>query len=286
MLKYKKKKLALRYVILAILISIILFLVIFSYTLKTDRKLNKVESLIKDVIVFSQKIVYVPFNYLSDKVSDFSKLKDVEKENDILNTSLDRMSSIEAENVELRRQIEKLKEELNIDYVLTDYEYLNATVVSRNIGYWYNTITLDKGSYSGVEVDMVVINAKGLIGKVISTTTFTSEVRLITTNDSNNKISVLVSDGNNKVYGLLNKYDYDTNTLKIEGISNTLQVNIGDMVYTSGMGGVFPSGILIGKVNAITTDEYDLAKIINVTPSADFNDINFVSILKRKSDEK
>ena len=275
MLKYKKKKLALRYVILAILISIILFLVIFSYTLKTDRKLNKVESLIKDVIVFSQKIVYVPFNYLSDKVSDFSKLKDVEKENDILNTSLDRMSSIEAENVELRRQIEKLKEELNIDYVLTDYEYLNATVVSRNIGYWYNTITLDKGSYSGVEVDMVVINAKGLIGKVISTTTFTSEVRLITTNDSNNK-----------VYGLLNKYDYDTNTLKIEGISNTLQVNIGDMVYTSGMGGVFPSGILIGKVNAITTDEYDLAKIINVTPSADFNDINFVSILKRKSDEK
>ena len=57
------------------------------------------------------------------------------------------------------------------------------------------------------------------------------------------------------------------------------------MVYTSGLGGIFPSGILIGEVSEITTDSYDLAKIIKVSPSADFNDINFVSVLKRKSGE-
>lgn len=44
-----------------------------------------------------------------------------------------------------------MKEELNIEYTLSDYEYLNATVISRNIGYWYNIITIDKGSYNGVE---------------------------------------------------------------------------------------------------------------------------------------
>ena len=87
------------------------------------------------------------------------------------------------------------------------------------------------------------------------------------------------------MYGLINNYNYETNTLEVEGISNTKDVNIGDFVYTSGLGGIFPSGILIGKVTEITTDSYDLAKIIKVTPSVDFTDINYVSILKRKSEE-
>ena len=60
-------------------------------------------------------------------------------------------------------------------------------------------------------------------------------------------------------------------------------MNIGDYIYTSGLGGVFPAGILIGKVSEITTDSYDLAKIIKVQPTVDFTDINYVSVLKRKS---
>ena len=193
---------------------------------------------------------------------------------------------MEAENIELRRQLNALKEELNIDYALADYEYLNATVISRNIGYWHNKITIDKGTYNGVEKDMVVINSKGLIGKVIKSSTFTSDIRLITTSDTNNKISVHISNGSNNLYGLINSYDYNNNVLELEGISNTKDVNIGDLVYTSGLGGIFPSGILIGKVTEITTDSYDLAKIIKVSPSVDFTDINYVSILKRKSDNK
>ena len=132
----------------------------------------------------------------------------------------------------------------------------------------------------------MVVNSTGLIGKIIRTTTFTSEVRLITTSDTNNKISVSISNGNNKINGLINRYDYENNLLEVEGISNTEEVNVGDFVYTSGLGGVFPSGILIGTVESITTDEYDLAKIINVKPSADFNDINYVAILKRKDIEE
>ena len=79
----------------------------------------------------------------------------------------------------------------------------------------------------------------------------------------------------------INGYDYNSGLLNVEGISNTETVSLGDMVYTSGLGGVFPSGILIGKVENITTDVYDLAKIIKVKPSAHFNEINYVTILKR-----
>lgn len=285
MLNTKRKKIPVKYIVIIVIVIIMIIFAIFSYTLKEDRKLNAVESLIKDAVVGVQKVVYAPFNYIFNLFSDFQELEKIKEENDILKTSIDRNSAIETENIELRRQIEALKEELNIDYVLTDYEYLNATVVSRNIGYWYNTLTIDKGSHNGIEPDMVVVNSTGLIGKVISTTNFTSEVRLITTSDTNNKISVSITNGENKLNGLINGYDYEKKTLEVEGISNTEEVAIGDKVYTSGLGGIFPSGILIGTVESINTDEYDLAKIINVKPSADFDDINYVSILKRKSDE-
>ena len=282
----KKQSISKKYILILIIILIILLLIIFSFTLKEDRKLSKAESLLKDGLIYSEKIITYPFNYIKENIKEYKKLKDVNKNNNILETSIDRIDSIEAENIELRRQLETLKEELNINYTLSDYEYLNATVVSRNVGYWHNKITINKGTYNGVEKDMVVISSKGLIGKVIKTSTFTSDVRLITTSDTSNKISVHISNGDNNLYGLINSYDYNKNVLELEGISNTKDVNIGDYVYTSGLGGVFPTGILIGIVEEITTDSYDLAKIIKVRPSADFNDINYVSILKRKSDSK
>ena len=286
MLGRKKKMIPKKYVVVMMIILIILILIIFSFTLKGDRKLNPVESFLKDGLVYTEKVVTYPFNYISNKISEYKKLKSVNKDNAVLETSIDRVSSIESENIELRRQLDKLKEELNIDYTLVDYEYLNATVVSRNVGFWYNTITIDKGSYNGVEKDMVVINSKGLIGRIIRTSAFTSDIRLITTSDTNNKISVHISNGDNNLYGLINNYNYSDNLLEVEGISNTKDVTIGDYVYTSGLGGIFPSGILIGTVSEISTDSYDLAKIIKVVPSADFTDINYVSILKRKSVEE
>lgn len=282
----KKKSIPKKYVLLIVIVLIIVLFVIFSVSLKKERELNKVESFFKDTLIYVEKIVVYPFDYVKNKISDYNELKNVKKDNDILETSMDRILSIETENIELRRQLEALKEELNIDYSLTDYEYLNASVISRNVGYWYNKITIDKGSYNGVEKDMVVITSKGLIGRVINTTTFTSDVKLITTSDTNNKISVHISNGDTNLYGLINGYNYNDNVLELEGISNTKDVNIGDRVYTSGLGGIFPSGILIGTVSEITTDSYDLAKVIKVKPSADFSDINYVSILKRKSDNK
>lgn len=281
-----KRKISTRYIILIIIVIIIVALVIFSKTLKEDRKLNTFESLIKDSVTFCEKIVLIPFNYICNIFDEFAELKDVRRENDNLKLSIDRIDAIETENIELRKEIENLKKELNIDYVLSDYEKLNATVLSRNIGYWYNTITIDKGTYNGVDEDMVVVNSTGLIGKVVRSTTFTSDVRLITTSDTNNKISISISNGDNKLNGLIKSYNYKENKLEVEGISNTEEVNIGDKVYTSGLGGVFPSGILIGSVESITTDEYDLSKIILVTPSADFDDINYVTVLKRKDKQE
>lgn len=276
----KRKNTKSKYIYLAVLLVLILSAVL-SYMIKADKKLNIGESLIKDSVVGIQKVIYTPIKSFSTMIDDFFSLKDVLKENKTLKSNVEKMESLEAENVELKRELTKLKEELNIEHVLSEYDYLNATVVNRNALYWYNTLTIDKGSHNGIKEGMVVINSTGLIGKVVSVSTFSADIKLITTNDTNNKISVTVTNGENKLTGLINGYNYDDGYLKVEGISNTETVNIGDYVYTSGLGGVFPSGILIGRVENIITDVYDLSKIINVKPSANFADINYVTILKR-----
>lgn len=277
----KRKKIELRYVVLVAVIAIIILVVVLSYALKTDKKLNTFESIIRDATVEIQKIFYTPFLGLDKMISDYTGLRNVLKENEILKSNVEKVDSLEAENEELKQQIKKLKDELNVEHVLNDYDYLNATVINRNSVNWYNNLTIDKGSNNGIKEGMVVINSTGVIGKTTNVSTFSSDVRLITTTDTNNKISVsIISDGK-KLTGVISEYDYKTGYLEVEGISNTDKVSVGDMVYTSGLGGVFPSGILIGKVSQVTTDVYDLAKIINVSPSANFEDINYVTVLKR-----
>ena len=206
-----KKNLKPKHIFIGIIVLIMIIIAIFSYTLKDDRKLNKFESLIKDTVTNVEKIVFYPFKYFINKINDYRELNDIRKKYQDLLPEVDRIDSLTAENIELRKQLTEMKKELNIDYTINDYEFLNATVISRNVSHWYNTITIDKGSYNGVELNMVVVNSQGLIGRVISTTTFTSDVRLLTTSDTKNKISVTISDGKNSVNGLIKDYNYTTN---------------------------------------------------------------------------
>ena len=250
-MKKNKKRIEGRYIILLIILALILFLAFFSYTLKNKKELNTFEKIIKDTFNYTEKFLMTPINYTKNLVNDFTNLRKVKKENEILKSNLEKMEAINTENIELKRQLKALKDELKIEYTLTDYEYLNATVTGRNIGFWFNSITLDKGSYNGVKNDMIVINSKGLIGKIISTTNFTSTVKLITTSDTSSKISVIINGETKNLYGLIYGYDSKENVILVEGISNTDNVSIGDRIYTSGLGGIFPSGILIGTVKSI-----------------------------------
>ena len=276
----KYNNLQFRYIIIGIVVIIVILLVIFSKTLKNN-KTNKIVGFFRDSIIAVENVVSYPFKYIFNSIDNVNKLNSTLDENEILSSNIDKIDYLISENLELKRQLEALKEELAITNTLADYEYIYATVISRNVGYWYNNITINKGSNDGITNDMIVVNSKGLIGRVYSTSSNNSLVRLITTSDTNNKISVSISHGGNYVYGLINKYNYNKNILEVEGISNTELVSVGDYVFTSGLGGVYPSGILVGIVDSIATDSYDLAKIINVKTVVDFNDINYVAVLKR-----
>ncbi len=183
---------------------------------------------------------------------------------------------------ELRDEIQELKKLNDLSTTLTEFDKVSATIIERNKMYWFNTITINKGKSSGIKEDMAVISSSGLIGRIYKVGKTTSEIKLITTNDINHKISVMIKSQDDTLYGILSGYNNIDNYLEVTSVNRDIPIIEGSFVYTSGMGGIFPSGILIGSVKNIEKDKYNVSKIIEVTPSANFNDTKFVNVLIRK----
>ena len=180
-------------------------------------------------------------------------------------------------NQELKSEIEELKKLNNLSSTLTDFNSLSAVVIERNKMYWFNSIVINKGSSSGIKKDMAVISSDGLIGKINKVSKTTSEVKLLTTNDKNEKISVMIKTSEDTIYGIMN--GYQDNYLEITSVNKNINVDNNSLVYTSGMGGIFPSGILIGKVAMVKEDKYNVSKLILVEPSSSFNNLKFLKVL-------
>lgn len=280
-----RKKIEKKYILLGIVVAIVLLLVLVSAIVMNKRNLSPVEMAIKDSVLLVQKVAYAPIRFVKDKMTEISKLHNIYEEYQILENKVQETDSIKAKNAELEDEVDKLQKTLELNQVLSKDAYLNATVVNRNLGYWYNTITIDKGSKNGVKVDMPVVVSEGLIGKVSKVTNFNSTVKLLTSDDVNNKISVKISVDGKNVYGLLSGYDKSSRSFIVEGIADNTEIKEGDMVLTTGMGDIFPSGILVGKVSKITKDNFDLARTVEVKSDVNFDDIRYITILKRQGEE-
>lgn len=267
----KKKRDKKKFIIL--LIILLMSLVSLVIIIDDDRKLTSVEKVIKDGVVALSNFVSTPF--LAIKTNFFTESKENYQEN------LEREENIGI-NSEILKENKELKELLELNQTLSEREYINATVINRNIGYWFNEITINKGTKHGITEGMAVINSKGLVGKISKTTNYTSKVKLLTDEHMEDKISVKIEYDDRFVYGLLS--NYKDGEFIITGISNNIEINEGAKVTTSGLTDLFPSGILIGYVSEISIDNFDLAKTLKVKSDIDFDDIYYVTILNRNVD--
>lgn len=246
-------------------IVIVLILISLSVLLPKSNFINK--SLLKDSTIILNKIVMYPFTTLTKEK----------------NTNHNESYLIQKNvNESLEKEIQELKEALELNKTLTEYTPINATILSRNKSYWYNTITIDKGKKDGITEDMAVITSKGLIGKISSVSLTSSEVKLITSDDINFKVSIAINTNDVDNFAILNGYDSKTNLIKATGIDKTTNINIGDKVLTSGLGKKFPAGIYIGTVEKIESDKYNLSKTVHIKTYQNFNDIHYVTVLKAK----
>lgn len=261
MYQKKKKRKKLIIVFCAIFIS---FFLLF-YSLSSNRKIGVIEGFFKDGAVTISKIVMTPFTTLNkEKGKDASKSYLIQKNI----------------NVHLEEEIEQLRDTLALNQTLTGYEIVNATVVNRNKSYWYQTLTIDKGKSDGLAENMVVITKDGLIGKLEKVTNKSATVKLITANDVNNKVSVSIATSNGETNAILSGYDKKKNEILVSGVDSNIDIKKDDSVTTSGLGGMFPRGIYIGKVESISTDKYGLSKTLAIKTNQNFNSIHYVTVLK------
>lgn len=265
-----------KYAIISIILVLIVLIGITSFNIsKEDRNLNFFEKTIKDTTTFISKVVTSPINLFKDKNSTNKKLKE----------KADKADMYYAQIKELQKEVNDLKKTLELNATLSEYTTINSTVVNRNIGYWYNNLTIDKGSKNGIKKGDAVVTNEGLIGKVVNVSNFSSSIKLLTSDEISNKISVKVEDEGNFYYGLLIGYNKKRKVYEIEGITDYKKLKEGDMVTTTGLTDYFPSGLLVGKVSKIVKDEYDLSSIVEVTPAVNFENISTVVVLNRKAEE-
>ena len=239
--------------------SIVIVIVLLFVSITTNRKVGFIENIFKDVLMFTNKVFTLPV-----------------KENDQDESYLIQKNI----NSSLEREIEELKDTLNLNKTLTEYKKVNASVLSRNKSYWFNTITIDKGSIDGIKKDMIVITKNGLVGKIYKTSENSSEVKLITSDDVNYKVSVSLTTSTGDTFAILNGYDHDRGLLTVTGVDKTHTIEIGDRVVTSGLGGKEPRGIYIGEVKDIKSDKYNLSKTIYLSTGQDFDNIHYLTVLK------
>lgn len=260
---YKRKKEKKPIVILAIIITLFVLLTI---SLLFQNNGNHKNNLLKEIAMGINKVLMIPSS---------SKGKETnQNESYLIQKNV---------NTALQEEIKELKEMLELNKTLTEYVPINATILSRNKSYWFNTITIDKGTSSGIEENMAVVTKNGFVGKITKAYRNSSEVKLITSDDINFKVGVTVRTNGMDHYAIMNGYDLEKNEMIITGIDKTTAINKGDVVLTSGLGEMFPAGIYIGEVEQIESDKYNLSKILYVKTKQNFNDMHYVTVLKVKS---
>ena len=278
---YRNKEFDKRYLIIIIILIISLLLVILSVALKKDRNLNSVEKIAKDTGSFVVNILGTPVDFVSNKIAETKEKNDIYNKYKELKSKEEQTESLIAETNNLKQEIKSLKAALDLNTTLSDKVYKNATVINRNIDYWYDEVTIDKGKTNGIEKNMAVVNNNGLIGTVTKVSNHVSTVKLLSSKSLSDKISVKINVGDTYVYGLISKYNFKKNTYTVEGISENIEIPKGAEVVTTGMGDTFPSGLLLGHVKKISTDNFDLSKVAVVTSSVNFDNIEYVAVLKR-----
>lgn len=278
-----RKKQRNKRIVLIINVAIIVFSTI---SLVFSRTQGGIERMISDSIAaIEYYVVKKPIEFVSNLFSEYNELKDVYQENEILRAKLSSYTSVEVNTDVLSKEIDELKKMLNIDHLPTEYN-LKTTSFVRQSDDWNNEITIDLGSMAGVDKDMVVISSKGMIGKVTSVTEVTARVQLLTAEHLTSALPIQILNGDQNVYGLLNRYDIESKCFEITLFNDVEKFEENAKVVTSGLGGKAPKGIYIGTVEGTEISEDGTSKKVRVKPAADFNDLSYVAVVFRSDNDE
>ena len=195
-------------------------------------------------------------------------------------------------NIYLERQVDQLRRlytDLTKDTTvmerdelqfLSQYKLIPAKVVDNSLNKDENLMTIDKGRADGVEVDMGVACGNGVVGVVYLVSEHYSVV-IPVLNASSSRISCSIR--NRGYFGYLRWYGGDPSVAYVEDVPRHAKFSLGEWVVTSGFSSIFPSGVLVGKIEQVYNSHDGLSYKLKVRLSTDFGCVRDVCVISDKS---
>jgi rod shape-determining protein MreC len=261
------------------LITIVL-IVVMGVSAKENSKLGW----LNNIVSVPMKPVQGFFTSLGRKVEDiltfFKDIEAVKMENDMLKAEIAELKKQNRELAALETKNQELKQALNLKEQFSDYTIVGANIIAVDPGNWFNVFKIDIGRKEGIyEGFPVVTSSKGLVGRVVSSDISTANVQTIIDEESAVSGWIAKAGGGHAIVrgDMLLK---EKGLCRLDYIPLEMDVEVGDVIETSGLGGLYPKGIVIGEVVEVRKTNSELNRYAIIKPEADFKKLEEVFVLK------
>ena len=217
-------------------------------------------------------------SWLSTRSEELVQIRSLLKENEDLKAQVDELTM---ENIRLqqdRYELTNLRELYDLDAQYDEYDKIGARIIAKDSGNWFHSFVINKGSNSGLQIDMNVIAGSGLVGRIVDVGPNWAKVMSIIDDNSNTSGMVLSTSDNLIVSGDLQLYEDGVISFE-KLIDSADRVVEGDKIVTSNVSDKYLPGILIGYISSINVDSNNLTKSGLVTPAVDFEHLEEVLII-------
>jgi len=263
---------------LILVVFLIISIAVINITSKSEHVFNNIEIPLVTVLSPVQKILSNLGFSIKETLNAIPQFFYLKQENETLKNQVAELLQYKQNLIEYQKENQDLRNLLGFRDRSFQYDLEAAEVIARDPSNWFNVISIDKGERHGIKKDMAVITDKGLVGYILSTTSNTSKVMLIT--DERSSVSAMIqrTRDNGVVKGTIDPAP--NGYLKMVFLPHDANLVKGDIVISSGLGGLIPKGIVIGEVEEANKESYELMQYVIIRPSVDFLKLERVFVIK------
>lgn len=207
------------------------------------------------------------------------QLMTVYRDNQALKTEIEELRQKDVNTTEILAENARLRTMLDYKKSVPQFDFVTAQVMARDPGTWTSIIIINRGTADGIAKDMAVVTAQGLVGNVVTVYNNAAKVQLIL--DPRSAVGCLVQRPESRVAGIVEGSTSNLHAPRMINIARDADVIKSDRIITSGFGGIYPKGLLVGEVMDIVNDEGGLLKYAVLKPAVDFDRLEEVLIIVR-----
>lgn len=228
-------------------------------------------------------LIQYPLSSIGNAVNDFANLWHAYDDNEYLSKQLAEQKNYQTAYEDERNKNKQLERLLEMKGGFGDAKTISVSVLERSSDSWLQTVTISAGKKQGVEKNMLVATSDGAIGLVESVQTMTSIVQLLTSQHLSNDIAIKMSlEDGTSVEGVLQSYDTEKKAYRVSLFDNDAIVTKGQKVATSGKGGNYPSGILIGEVKDVSLNDDSIISTVYVSPVSNMKSFDYCLVIGKE----